>query len=204
VVEVGGGTQSRLGIGHIWRVLSVGSQGVYATIVNQAGIWLVPFSGDAQPIKESGFWQAATTNYAYGTATSQLPSGIANTILRLDLRTGVVSDWFGQKDATSSVLGLDAVGRPILSLYYFSNNASEVWLAIAPGQSYPIFGSIPGTTPSLNTQSAPIADTHGIWFPANYYTGQPGTSASGVMLFVPGSGLYWMSSYGVQLAGGCS
>jgi hypothetical protein len=205
VVTVSDGSQVRLGQGHKWWVLSVGTQGVYATIVEQAGIWLVPFSGDPRQIKDSGFWQAASSGYAYGTATSQLPKGVPNTIIRIDLTTGAVGDWFSQKDATSSVIGFDALGRPLLSLFYFPNNATEIWLAQGPGRSsYPIFGTIPGKYPETYQQGTPFADSHGIWFPATYSTGPYGTSQVGVMLFVPGSGLYWMSSYGVQLAGGCS
>ena len=49
--------------------------------------------------------------------------------------------------------------------------------------------------------SLPIADSHGVWFAGSYSSN--GTNATGVALYVPGSGFYWMSSIGGQLAGGC-
>jgi hypothetical protein len=53
----------------------------------------------------------------------------------------------------------------------------------------------------LTDQGPPVADSHGLWF-VFYYQAPP--YSQGVALYVPGTGLYWMSSYGVQLAGGCS
>jgi hypothetical protein len=47
----------------------------------------------------------------------------------------------------------------------------------------------------------PVADSHGVWFAGNYSS--YGRGETGVALYVPGSGFYWMSSIGGQLAGGC-
>lgn len=47
-----------------------------------------------------------------------------------------------------------------------------------------------------------MADSHGVWIAGNYSA--YGTNASGVALYVEGKSLYWMSSIGGQLAGGCS
>jgi hypothetical protein len=48
----------------------------------------------------------------------------------------------------------------------------------------------------------PIADSHGVWFSAG--TQDFSGSRTIQVLYVPGSGVYGMSSVGVQLAGGCS
>ncbi len=54
----------------------------------------------------------------------------------------------------------------------------------------------------MNSAGPPIADKNGVWFPV-YGNFQYGQSTPGFVLYVAGSGLYWMSSLGAQLAGGC-
>jgi hypothetical protein len=64
----------------------------------------------------------------------------------------------------------------------------------------PLFGSSSGGQ-GLNLQGTPVGDSHGVWMPLYIQTYQGQT---GIGLYVPSSGVFWMSNYGGQLAGGCS
>lgn len=194
------GATTELGRGHSWAVAGLTDQGVYATIVNQAGLWLLPYSGPAKQITTSGFWQFASAAGGFGTVTSAVPQGVANTIIRVDVNTGAISDWFTRRGAQSFVNGLDARGYPLIQVNYFGQGqGNETWDATGPGTAVPIFSSNQG----LNQSGQPLADSHGVWFPM-YYNSSFGQSTQGIALYVAGSGLYWMSSLGAQLGGACS
>lgn len=205
VVNVANGTQTELGEGHAWYVVTVQSQGVYAANPNAAGLWLLPFSGTPRQITTAGYWQAATASAAYGTVTSAVPSGASNRIVRLDLKTGATTDWFARPGTISSVTGFDGKGNPILQVSYINGSGNEIWITTSPTNASPIAAVAfnPYNSGGFNANGTPIADSHGIWFPGNFNGAYGGPSATGVALYVPGSGLYWMSSIGGQLAGGC-
>jgi hypothetical protein len=162
-------------------------------------LWQLPFSGPVKQITTTGFWQAASSSAAYGTATSAVPQGVTNTIIRLDLKTGAISDWFTRQGTQSSVSGLDSHGNPLIAVSYFSQGFNEMWITTGPGTATPIFNS----GENLYTSGPPIGDSHGVWFPINYSIPYQ-SSTQGIVLYVAGSGLYWMSSLGTQLAGPCS
>lgn len=199
VENVAAGASIELGQGHLWSVTGVSDQAVYASLFNQAGLWQLPFSGPAKQIATTGFWVAASTSAAYGSATSAVPQGVTNTILRLDLKSGAITDWFTRQGAQSSVFGLDAHGNPLINVNYFNQGYSEMWNTTGPGTASPIFSS----DEHLFASGSPIADSHGVWFGINYSVPYQ-NSTQGIALYVAGSGLYWMSSYGTQLAGPCS
>src|ERR1700737_433791 len=94
VKNVSTGAVTELGSGHQWGIVDVEASGVYAVNPGSAGLWLLPFSGSARQITAHGYWQAATASAAYGTVTSAVPNGAANTIIKLDLKTGTTTDWF--------------------------------------------------------------------------------------------------------------
>jgi hypothetical protein len=90
----------------------------------------------------------------------------------------------------------------VIQATYFtqaSQGATEMWDATSSTSAIPIFG----TTVGMYPVGAPLADGHGIWFPMSYSVPN-GPASQGLALYVPGSGLYWMSSLQVLLAGGCS
>lgn len=199
VENVATGATIELGQGHAWSIIGVSDQAVYASIVNQSGLWQLSFSGPANEISTTGFWAQASTTAAYGGATSAVPQGVANTIIRLDFKTGAVTDWFTRPGAQSYVFGIDSHGNPLLTVSYFNVNYSETWIATGPGTASPIYNS----GENLYLSGAPISDSHGIWLPVNYSVPYS-QSTQGIVLYVPGSGLYWMSSLGAQIGGGCS
>ena len=193
VVDVASGTQVEIGIGHQWSVVGVQAAGVYATQQNQGGLWLWPFSGTLTQITTTGFWQAVSKDAAYGTATSAVPNGVPNNIIRFDLKTGSTSAWFTRTNAQSSVVGFDAQGNPIVFLS--SQWGSEIWITTGAGSGSPIAGSPEG----VNFAGPPVADDHGVWFQISFGYG----NINAMALYVPGSGFYGMTNISGGLAGGC-
>ncbi len=102
------------------------------------------------------------------------------------------------------VTGFDGKGNTIISVSYVNGSGQEIWIATGPTSASAIAGFTNpqfGGTQGFNSYNAPAADSHGLWFAGNYSTW--GQSTVGFALYVPGSGFYWMSSIGGQLAGGC-
>jgi hypothetical protein len=203
VVNVANNTQSELGAGHAWSLVGVQSDSVYAGDANAGGLWQLPISGSPRQITNTGYWRAASSAVAYGTPTSAVPSGVTNKTIRLDLKTGAITDWFTRDGTQASVLGVDG-NNAILAVTYFNPSVTELWIASGPASASPIAGftSTQWGSFGFNSYNLPVADSHGVWLAGNYAV-QYGNQTTGVALYVPGSGLYWMSSIGGQLAGGC-
>jgi len=193
LVTVSTNTQVELGQGHAWSVLRVLNDRVFATIPNTPGFWVVPFSGTPQQLATAGYWQAASAVAAYGTATSAVPQGTTQKLLKLDIATGRATDWFSDGGASVVVLGFDRSGNPVIQANYGNG-----W-AIALITSATSVVAITDSTQGLYSQGAAAADSHGIWF--SFYS--QSANSQGLALFVRGSGLYWMANLGAQLAGGC-
>jgi hypothetical protein len=193
------GTLTELGDGHTWTVVGVGPNGVYAEISGSAGLWLLPWSGSSQQIATIGYWQGVGGGAAYGAATSAVPQGASNTIIRLDLSTGSVDSWFTRPSSQASVAGFDSAGNPIL--YVYTPRGEEVWIISAPNSGTFVVASFA----QFNVNGSPVADHNGVWF-AGYFNSPPytgGYNGPAIILYIPGSGIYSMSSFGAQLAGGC-
>jgi hypothetical protein len=205
LVDVKAGTVSEVGSGQNWQVVGLSNATVYATVANSPGLWALPFSGTARQVTQTGFWSAVSSTAAYGTPTSATPQGVANTIQRLDLASGQITDWFSVASAQSQISGLDNKGNLVVSVLYFQDNGyAEVWVVTARGVATPIIGNSMG----LAVQSQSTADSHGLWFTGTQvsrnYNGYYQYGQQGIVLYVAGYGVYWMSSLGVQLAGGCA
>ena len=204
-VNVADGTQTELREGRNWNIVGVHNQGVYAGDQSVGGLWLFPFSGTPRQITTGGYWQAVTSGAAYGTSTSAVPQGVSNTILRLDLATGRSTEWFAHPDSQSSVGGFDQHGNPIIYVRFLNGSGTEIWIVTGANSGSPISGFVSLYFSSgFNSYSVALADSNGIWFAGNYSTPYSNNTASGLALYVPGSGFYWMSGITGQLAGGCS
>jgi hypothetical protein len=189
IVNVVSGSLTELGAGQAWNLIDVGSDGAYVGMPQTAGLWLLTFSGTKQQITASGFWQAVGGGAAYGTATSAVPQGASNTIIRVDLKTGASQPWFMIDGGTSQVFGLDASGHPIIVSSGFSG-PSVVWIVPSVGGAT----SIAVQSNEFQIYSAPVADSHGIWF-ASYQM---------MFIYLPGQGLFRAANIGGLLAGTCS
>jgi hypothetical protein len=191
VQSVSGGAQLDLGEGQKFSVLDVENNGVYATQPPQAGLWFLPFSGATKQITTTGFWQAASHGAAYGTATSAVPQGVTNTVLKLDLATGASTPFFSQPGGQSMVTGFDAQGRPTVQVNY--TNGVALFIATGPETYTAIAGlTYGGYNPNPFPQGPPIADAHGLWFSVGNF----------IVLYANGS-WYGMTNIGGQLAGQC-
>jgi hypothetical protein len=191
-VTVSTNALQQLGSGQSWTIVDVKNEGVYAGVPNAAGLWLLTYDGAAHQLSSSGYWQAVGGGAAYGTATSAVPSGAANVIIRFDLKTGTTSDWFTVPAQTSVVAGFDTSGATII--YYDTNpgfglSGGRVWLVSSPTSSHLLDDSSHG---GMYVNGPPIADKNGIWFNGN-----------GIDLLVPNVAIYGVSSFGASLAGPC-
>jgi hypothetical protein len=196
VVDANSKSQVALATGQTWTPIRVLNDRVYATIQYSPGLWMLPFSGASKQVTEQGYWQAATSVAAYGTVTSAVPQGVTAKLMRLDIATGTVTDWFSRDGANSSVYGFDLEGHPLVMSYY--GGPWALWLTTSPSEATVLANSYQG----INNLQSPLADSHGIWFYGSF--GNYGPPTNGVMIYIRGSGLYWMASYGGQLAGGCA
>jgi hypothetical protein len=199
VVSVSSGAMTEVGQGRLWTVTAMGASGVYATVPNTAGLWLLPYSGASpRQLISTGYWQAVGGGAAYGTPTSAVPQGTPSTIQKLDLSTNVIVDYFTRAGSQSYVAGFDAQGTPII--YANGASGSEVWIGslFLMARSNMPYGGTVGFSPS----GAPAADSHGVWFSGYYQNGYSG-GGTVIVVYIPGSGVYAVSSIGAQLAGGC-
>jgi hypothetical protein len=186
VENVSNGTQMELGEGTTWQVLSVGAAGVYAAKGQTGGLWLLPYAGGITTITTSGYWTAVYGDAAYGTATSSVPNGAGNTILRLDLTTGTTADYFSRPAQISSVAGFGPGGNPVI---YVQGQPFTIWTGTGAGVTQ--IADLSGS--NFYPNGPPIADSHGLWL----------AGGNGIALYVVGQGWYWMSNLGGQLGGGC-
>lgn len=190
-------TQVELGQGHSWIPLRVLNDRILATIPNAPGFWVVPFAGDPVQVIATGYWQAASATAAYGTSTSAVPAGALKKLMKLDIATGKVSDWFSDDGTGLTVVGFDAAGDPFIQTYYYGNNIGSwvLWLTTGPSKATVIANSSEGM--NYLPQGLMVSDSHGVWM-----VGGSGGN-NGLILYARGSGLYWMATVGAQLAGGC-
>ena len=195
VVKVADSTVSEIGEGHAWTLVDVESAGVYAHGVNAAGLWWIPFSGSGQLITTTGFWQSVGGGAAYGTATSAVPQGVPNTILRLDLKTGAMESWFLADGASSQVAGFDSKGVLLVQTSSFNGdytgNYVQLWSVPSVGGAKVIVDTF--AFKATNFGPPIISDSHGLW----------SSNGQAIFVLVQGDGLHRAAGVGGQLAGGC-
>ena len=170
-------------------MLSVENDGVYVILRYQPGLWFLAFSGTVTQVATTGFWQAESHGMAYGTVTSSVPSGATNTILRLDLLTGSISDFFTQQGGQSQVTGFDRQGHAVIRVNY--PGGSGLYIVTAANTSTYIAASTYGY--GAFPQGSPVADSHGLWFTVN----------NGIAIYT-NNAWYLMSNLGAQVAGACT
>lgn len=195
VVDPASGTQTQLGQGHAWNLLKVLDDRAYVSGGDSPGFWVLPFSGAPKQVTTIGWWRVATATSAFGTPTSAVPQGATEQVIKLDIASGGVIDWFSRPNASINIVGFDFKGYPLINTQYPGTNGWALWLTTSPTDATVITNS----WESIYVQGTPIADSYGIWFPIYVQ----GPNVAGIALYVQGSGLYWMASVGGQLAGAC-
>lgn len=200
LVDAATNTQVELGTGHPWIVIRVLNDRVYAADPNTPGFWVVPFSGTPRQVTAQGYWQEATATAAYGALTFYVPPGATSKIVKLDVASGAITDWFAREGFSSWVYGFDLQDDPII--FADATNGWNLWLTKSPTSGTVITNSLAPVSMIVrggDHSGAPFADSKGIWFSGYFEGGGPG-----VGLYVAGSGFYWMAFVGGVLAGACA
>jgi hypothetical protein len=191
VESVSGGAQLELGAGQHFSVLGVENDGVYVTATPNPGLWFLPYSGATKQVTASGFWQGTSHGAAYGTATSSVPQGATNAILKLDLKSGASASFFSQLNGQGQVIGFDIEGKPVILVSYPRGVA--IFIATGLNTATVIAAMTYGDyQPPPFPQGSPIADNRGLWF----------TTGGSMVLFASGA-WYPMSAIAGQVAGQC-
>lgn len=168
-----------------WHPVGWQAAGIYAIQATAAGphpgLWLVPYpSGKPKQVTDRGYWQAVGPGAAYGTMESIPPPDTSIAIVRLDLASGAITDWFYQAGQRAPwIAGFDRVGAPVIQ------QSVAVYLVTAALKPLVI-------TPSTKTTTA-FGDSWGIWLGSN----------DGLFLFARGE-LTQVSTTPFLPVGGCT
>jgi hypothetical protein len=163
-----------------YQILAFQPEGVYVyPIVHRSGLasglwFLDPAKSTLKPLPPSmeGTWQLISGGAAWGG-----PGGMAgDSLVRLDLTTGVLTTWVQRKVQGAvfegmgygvSVIGLDGSARPLVEVFPpFDLQASpapnpkpDVWLVSSPGQATQVLGlQVPQQGVAIG-----VSDPHGMW-----------------------------------------
>ncbi|HET7465252.1 MAG TPA: hypothetical protein VFL29_01185 [Candidatus Dormibacteraeota bacterium] len=110
-----------------FNALGAEPEGVYVTSGSgQGGLWLLDYSGGVKQVAATGFWQLAAFGYAYGTVTPFVPQGGTNVIMRINLKTKAIANWFSRPGLESRVVGVTLDGTPIIEAS--NTTTAQVWL----------------------------------------------------------------------------
>jgi hypothetical protein len=205
---------SAAGFGATPQIFDYAADGIYLTEAFEhvwPGVWF--FQQPGGPISKladvevpelsagSGIiWYGAVNPADPGPFSSRSSAGIfPDEVNRLDLKTGTRSQWLYRPGAGLEVLGVDLAGRPLIqavtpggggigSADFFNHSDSELLLGLDSTSQRSIYkGQL------AETLSAPIADSHGVWF------GSP----QGIYLYTETDGLRKVSNTPGLPANGC-
>jgi hypothetical protein len=186
-----------------YRVVGYTADGVYVAAVDltmdgmfASGLFLIagegrspqPVAGGSRPMDRAG-WEINGA-YAWGSdfATGGFITG-GNRVLSLDLKTGAIQEWKTWPEGVAAgVIGLDAQGLPIVSVYQAYSTVPgpppamqgmQVWTLSSPGVGTMVYQS---TDLNANSPAGPaFADSHGVWI--------GGSRPSSVWLLTAAAGL---------------
>jgi hypothetical protein len=156
-----------------WGLLEASTDGVYATPPFGAaggGLWFFPYAGATErQIASFGYWQAVGGGAAWGTHAPTVPQGATVSILRVDLATGVSTDWFSQNGEDAVVSGFDSAGHPVIVTS--TEDEFQVWLVDGPQHGTELLNlpkeqPKPGYGSNLPVQSV-VGDATGVWIAAS-------------------------------------
>ncbi len=179
VVSTDGGTRSALSLpirsgpcNSCWDTVSVQSSGVYLTpsyfaSPESTGLWLVPYSGLPIQVTADGHWSAADADHAYGFLNSRSSRGAAETIVRVDLSSGVIEDVFRQPGMLAAVAGIGPDGQAVIQAFDDVEHPAiwQIWIA-QPGAAKMIYqgpGTVPAGAYGYSGVSSVVPDLMGTW-----------------------------------------
>ncbi len=164
------------------------------------GLWrLDPKTGAETQLDSTQRWQWISGGYAFATVPNPTDpvttqgGPVPDTLLRLDLRTGVVQEWFRKRGVFPNVIGFDWNGRPLVIL---GQTLGDLVVVTGAGSVQPIAGGTRDVTFS-QVSSSMVAFSDGFWFTADQglfsYSGKVGfqklwsnPSSSGLYVAIAG------------------
>jgi hypothetical protein len=164
------------------------------------GVWrLDPRTGAATQLDATQRWQWISGGYAFATVPNSTDPFVVqggplpDTLLRLDLRTGAVQEWFRKRGVFPNVIGFDWNGRPLVVV---GQTLGDLVVVTGASSVQPIPGGTPDITFSQVTSSV-VAFSDGFWFTADQglfsYSGKVGfeklwsnPSSSGLYVAIAG------------------
>ena len=119
-------------------------------------------------------------------------------VVRLDLKTGVVSPWFRRPGKEVRAIGVDGQGHPIVTVSLPTSGATsaaeELWLVTEPEVGKQIYSGPGSNSSDFVAFGTPLGDSHGLWF----------GSTKGVFLLTLDDKLQKVSTAIGEVAGRCS
>lgn len=190
--------------GTVGPILSAATDGVY--VRTDPGLVFVGWDGVQRSITRTGYWHAVDGRAAYGTAEA-VPAntgsdwgpgawGETYTILRLNLSSGTVTNFFSKPHMKARVMGFGWAGAPVVETA--DGKMIEVWLVGAT----PVKVASHVIPPRADARWLPYflasatGDRHGTWL---FLVGGPSPvplGGSGVWLYTSESGLELASDFG--------
>jgi hypothetical protein len=184
-----------------YSAFQVEADGIYVSRPNNGpatppGLWRMdPRTGAVTRLDATRFWRFVSGGYAYTTVPNAADpvtvqgGPVADTLLRLDLRTGTLVQLYRERGVFANVLGFDWTHRPIVVV-----GGAQVGLAVitGPGTVEPI----PSGEQKLSfshSDGSLLPDADGFWL----------TADQGVLHYTSGGGFQQAWSKPARLAGAC-
>jgi hypothetical protein len=191
-----------------YAVMDYRAEGIYLARTSpmgegQYGLWLLnPSSGSLRAVGSPNQMFSSVDGGAawYGDMApgDQAPPLMfpMDRLLRLDIKSGVVTTWFHQPGRQVQVIGFDGQGHPVVwSSDGLSSKSVQLWLVVAPGASRQIYSQPDSVSVDfIGGFSAPLADAHGLWF----------GSSKGIFLYTADGKFEKVSAAAGEIAGRCS
>jgi hypothetical protein len=146
----------------VWGIVQYAAEGIY--IEKQAyasegirGLWLVnPDTGTSRQVLPE-----SVRNFSFGSGAAWTGNEpyTNTTVFRVDLTTGVSSEWFTKPTAWLWYEGSDASGRPLVMWQQDPPAASEIWVLTGPSQGSRLYSGSKDEMPFLPQ----VTDSHGVW-----------------------------------------
>jgi hypothetical protein len=144
-----------------------GAGGVIANPASQVGVWRIDLAAKTGTrIRTSDI----VGSMAAGALWMTPPTGnqLGDSLVRIDLGTGLQTVWFTDTGRAIQFLGVDHAGLPIV--WTFADGHLEIWHVTAPNKATNFYtvdyaGDPPLYGPEIQ-QGLFVADAHGVWFGA--------------------------------------
>jgi hypothetical protein len=193
VITVADGTDTVLGKGEAWQLLDLQNDGVYGVAANHTiGLWFLSLTGLQKQLTDRGYWITMSSGVAYGMQAQSVPSGVTNTVLRIDRTSGLVSTWWSDPPPGVQLLTVAPDDSLLVSIpsQYFA--FVDVRRMSQPDKWMPIFIDANGLGQQRYLNQPVVVDSKGTWI-----------SDNGGVWLVSAGGPFLVSTVSGQLASGC-